>query len=89
MSEDGTTAAPPSNAGETQASGSRLYDASGAPVSRSTGSQGSGAQSGSQANSVGNAAAGQVDQLATFVREQPLSAALAALIIGYLLGKIT
>ena len=35
------------------------------------------------------AAAGQVDQLATFVREQPLSAALAALIIGYLLGKIT
>ena len=32
---------------------------------------------------------GQVDQLATFVREQPLSAVLAAIIIGYLLGKIT
>jgi len=29
------------------------------------------------------------DQLARFVREQPLSAALAALIIGYLLGKMT
>ena len=35
------------------------------------------------------AAQGQADQLATFVREQPLTAALSALIIGYILGKIT
>ena len=31
----------------------------------------------------------QADELATFVREQPLTAALSALIIGYILGKIT
>ena len=35
------------------------------------------------------AAGDQADELATFVREQPLTAALVALIIGYILGKIT
>ena len=29
------------------------------------------------------------DQLAAFVREQPFTAALVALVVGYLLGKIT
>lgn len=29
------------------------------------------------------------DQLAAFVRQQPLTAALAALAIGYVLGKIS
>jgi hypothetical protein len=32
---------------------------------------------------------GQTDQLAAFVHEQPVTAALAALVIGYFLGKIT
>ena len=31
----------------------------------------------------------QTDQLAGFVQQQPLTAALVALIIGYLLGKVT
>jgi hypothetical protein len=31
----------------------------------------------------------QTDQLAAFVRQQPLTAALVALAIGYLLGKIS
>nr|WP_294554960.1 hypothetical protein [uncultured Rhodopila sp.] len=31
----------------------------------------------------------QTDQLATFVRQQPLTAALAALAVGYVLGKIS
>ena len=31
----------------------------------------------------------QTDQLAAFVQEQPVTAALAALVIGYFLGKIT
>lgn len=35
------------------------------------------------------AAGGQADELATFVREQPLTAALVALMVGYILGKIT
>jgi hypothetical protein len=29
------------------------------------------------------------DQLADFVKQQPLTAALVALVIGYLLGKVT
>lgn len=32
---------------------------------------------------------GQADQLVAFVQEQPLTAALVALVLGYLLGKIT
>ena len=35
------------------------------------------------------AAGSQADELATFVREQPLTSALVALMIGYILGKIT
>jgi hypothetical protein len=31
----------------------------------------------------------QTDQLANFVQKQPLTAALVALVIGYLLGKVT
>jgi hypothetical protein len=31
----------------------------------------------------------QTDQLADFVKQQPLTAALVALVIGYLLGKVT
>jgi hypothetical protein len=31
----------------------------------------------------------QAEQVATFMREEPLAAALIALIIGYILGKIT
>lgn len=31
----------------------------------------------------------QTDQLAQFVTQQPLTAALVALVVGYLLGKIT
>jgi hypothetical protein len=31
----------------------------------------------------------QTDQLAAFVQQQPVTAALAALVIGYFLGKIT
>ncbi len=31
----------------------------------------------------------QSDQLVAFVQEQPLMAALAALVLGYFLGKIT
>ena len=31
----------------------------------------------------------QRDQLAAFVHDQPVTAALAALVIGYFLGKIT
>jgi hypothetical protein len=31
----------------------------------------------------------QRDQLAAFMQDQPITAALIALIIGYLLGKIT
>jgi hypothetical protein len=31
----------------------------------------------------------QNDQLADFVQQQPLTAALVALVVGYLLGKIT
>jgi hypothetical protein len=34
-------------------------------------------------------AASQADALAEFVKQQPVTVALAALIIGYLLGKIT
>jgi hypothetical protein len=30
-----------------------------------------------------------MDQLADFVKQQPFAAALGALVIGYLLGKIT
>jgi hypothetical protein len=29
------------------------------------------------------------DQLADFIKQQPLTAALAALVVGYLLGKVT
>jgi hypothetical protein len=31
----------------------------------------------------------QTEQIATFMREEPLASALIALIIGYILGKIT
>ena len=31
----------------------------------------------------------QSDQVADFVKQQPLTAALVALVIGYLLGKVT
>jgi len=31
----------------------------------------------------------QGDQLAAFVQEQPITAALVALVVGYFLGKIT
>jgi ElaB/YqjD/DUF883 family membrane-anchored ribosome-binding protein len=31
----------------------------------------------------------QTDQLADFVKQQPFTAALVALVIGYLLGKVT
>lgn len=31
----------------------------------------------------------QAEQVATFMRDEPLAAALIALIIGYMLGKIT
>jgi hypothetical protein len=31
----------------------------------------------------------QTDQLADFVKQQPFTAALIALVIGYLLGKVT
>ena len=34
-------------------------------------------------------AAGQSDPLASFIQEQPFTAALAAMIVGYFLGKIT
>lgn len=33
--------------------------------------------------------ANQTDQLAMFVQQQPLTAAMAALVVGYFLGKIT
>lgn len=32
---------------------------------------------------------GQADQLAEFVKQQPFTAALVALVVGYLLGKVT
>jgi hypothetical protein len=31
----------------------------------------------------------QTDQLAAFIQEQPLTAAMVALVVGYLLGKVT
>jgi hypothetical protein len=31
----------------------------------------------------------QTDQLADFVKQQPFTAALVALVVGYLLGKVT
>jgi len=31
----------------------------------------------------------QTDQLADFVKQQPFTAALVALVIGYVLGKVT
>jgi hypothetical protein len=31
----------------------------------------------------------QTDQLADFVKQQPFTAALMALVVGYLLGKVT
>jgi hypothetical protein len=34
-------------------------------------------------------ASNQTDQLAEFVKQQPFTAALVALVIGYLLGKVT
>jgi hypothetical protein len=34
-------------------------------------------------------ASDQADQLAEFVKQQPFTAALVALVIGYLLGKVT
>jgi ElaB/YqjD/DUF883 family membrane-anchored ribosome-binding protein len=36
-----------------------------------------------------NQAAGAKDQLARFIRDNPISAALIAVGIGYLLGKLT
>ena len=35
------------------------------------------------------AASSQTDQLVDFVKQRPVTAALTALVVGYLLGKIT
>jgi ElaB/YqjD/DUF883 family membrane-anchored ribosome-binding protein len=39
--------------------------------------------------SASGSASNQTDQLAEFVKHQPYTAALVALVIGYLLGKVT
>ncbi len=45
--------------------------------------------SGERLRASGQQVQNQTDQLAEFVQQQPLTAALAALIIGYFLGKIS
>lgn len=44
---------------------------------------------GERLRSSGRQDQGQTDQLADFIQQQPLTAALVALVIGYLLGKMT
>lgn len=44
---------------------------------------------GERIHSSGRQVQKQTDQLAEFVQQQPLTAALVALVIGYLLGKVT
>lgn len=60
--------------------------ASGAPGMRDTDTKLYGA-SGEPLRST--SASAQSDQLADFVKQQPVTAALVALVIGYLLGKVT
>ena len=45
--------------------------------------------SGEPLRSDSRATQNQTDQLADFVKQQPFTAALVALVIGYLLGKVT
>jgi hypothetical protein len=73
MSGDGTTASAAGMSNERQTE-PKLYGASGEPLH--TGSRSTSDQ---KTN----------DQLAAFVSEQPFTAALVALVVGYFLGKIT
>jgi ElaB/YqjD/DUF883 family membrane-anchored ribosome-binding protein len=73
MSGDGTTASAAGTSNERQAE-PKLYSASGEPLR--TGSRSTSDQK-------------TDDQLIVFVREQPFTAALVALVVGYFLGKIT
>jgi hypothetical protein len=72
---------------------SKMSDEAGSGANMPSDAQGGGARlygaTGERLRPTGRQDQNQSDQLADFIQQQPLTAALVALVIGYLLGKMT